>query len=117
MNYLGYTWAKKNEKEKLPEAEKLLLKAVELLPDESAYHDSLGWVYYRQGRYQDAEKQIFLAAQKMQDDPEINEHLGDVYEKLGDMKKAQEYWQKALSKATDPKQIERLKNKITPSKN
>lgn len=114
MNYLGYSWADQNER--LPEAEKLLNQALALEPDEPAYHDSMGWIYYREGRFQDAEKEIFVAAQKMPDDPEVNEHLGDVYEKLKDLKKAQEYWRKALAKATDEKQIERLKKKTaTPN--
>lgn len=75
MNYLGYTYADKDIK--LQEAEIILNRAVSLEPKNGAYLDSLGWLYYRQAKYELAEKFIITAA-NLTRDPLIYEHLGDV---------------------------------------
>ena len=46
-NALGYTFADRNQR--LPEARKLIEKALELAPDDSFIMDSMGWVLYREG--------------------------------------------------------------------
>jgi len=45
LNYLGYMWADRGEK--LPEALKMIRKAVDIEPMNGAYRDSLGWVYFK----------------------------------------------------------------------
>ena len=45
LNYLGYTWAEKGIR--LDEAESLVLRALKVEPNEGAYVDSLGWIYYQ----------------------------------------------------------------------
>ncbi|MCL1972381.1 MAG: tetratricopeptide repeat protein [Endomicrobia bacterium] len=80
MNYLGYSYADRNIK--LAEAEILLNRAVTLEPHNGAYLDSLGWLYYRQGKYDLAEKLIVTAA-NITRDPVVYEHLGDVYVEQG----------------------------------
>lgn len=75
MNYLGYTYADKNIK--LEDAEKLLEKAVMLEPNNGAFIDSLGWLYYRQGKYEEA-KILITEAAKMTSDPVVYDHLGDI---------------------------------------
>ena len=47
LNYLGYMLADKGIR--LPEALKLIRKAVELEPMNGAYLDSLGWAYFKLG--------------------------------------------------------------------
>lgn len=89
-NYLGYTWADKNIK--LPAAEGLIRKALELDPENPAYIDSLGWVYYRLAKYTEALELLKKASGKMTD-PEILSHLGDTYLALGDVQKAVDAWE------------------------
>lgn len=45
--------------------------------------DSLGWAYYRTGRYEDAVVQLERTIELMPQDPVINDHLGDAYWKVG----------------------------------
>ena len=49
LNDLGYLWADQNKH--LNRALQMVQKAVEGEPDNMAYRDSLGWAYYRLGRF------------------------------------------------------------------
>lgn len=94
-NYLGYMWAVRGQN--LTEAEKLILGALEKEPRNPAYMDSLGWVYFQQGRHADALVKILRASELMPaPDPEVFEHLGDTYKKLGRSPEAVLFWQKSL---------------------
>ncbi|MEW6555765.1 MAG: tetratricopeptide repeat protein [Elusimicrobiota bacterium] len=92
-NYLGYTWADKNVK--LVEAEQFIKQALELEPENPAYIDSLGWVYYRRAEYDEALKLLKKASEKL-DDPIIFDHLGDCYLSVGDVQNAVDNWETAL---------------------
>jgi tetratricopeptide (TPR) repeat protein len=94
-NYLGYMWAEQGQN--LAEAEQFIRRALELDPGNGAYMDSLGWVFYRQGRIAEALAELLRAAEAMQEpDPIVLEHIGDVYGKLGKTADAVLYWRKAL---------------------
>jgi len=97
-NYLGYMWAERNEN--LAEAEKLIRRALEMEPTNGSYLDSLGWVFFRQGKYPEALAELLRAAEAVPD-PVVYEHIGDAYEKLGGVAEAVLYWQKALNLAPE----------------
>ena len=59
----------------LDEAEKLLDRALAVKPENAAFLDSIGWIYYRQGRFQEALVKVRHAATKMPKDAVILEHL------------------------------------------
>lgn len=93
-NYLGYMWAEHNMH--LDEAEQMVKQALELDPNNGAYLDSLGWVNFRKGRYDEALRELLRAVQSLaRDDAVVFEHLGDTYAKLNRIPQALEYWQKA----------------------
>jgi len=94
MNYLGYMLADRNVR--LQEALQLLRKAVELEPDNGAYLDSLGWVYYRLNDLEKAEQNLQRAIERFSKDPTVHDHLGDVYFKNGKVKEAIAQWQISL---------------------
>ena len=96
MNYLGYMWADINQN--IDEAAKLIIKANELDPDNAAYIDSLGWLYFRQGKYGKALSELLRASELTQDEPDstIFEHIGDAHFKLGAKQKAEDAWNQAL---------------------
>ncbi len=94
LNYLGYMLADENVR--LQEAQDLIKKAVNLEPNNYAYLDSLGWVYYRLNRLDDAEQQLMRSVQLHEGDPTIHDHLGDVYFKEGKIKEAISQWQTSL---------------------
>jgi tetratricopeptide (TPR) repeat protein len=99
-NYLAYMWADRGEN--LAEAEQLIRRALELDPSNGAYLDTLGWVYFRQGRYEESLTELLRASELMQEpDPVILDHIGDVYGKLGKTADAVLYWNKAIQ--LDPK--------------
>ena len=94
-NYLGYMWADRNEN--LDEAEVLIRRAVEQEPENGAYLDSLGWVYFKKGLHAQALKALLRAAELLkEDDAVVFDHIGDTFDKLGRTAEAVEYWQKAF---------------------
>lgn len=95
-NYLGYMWAERNMH--LDQAGEMIKRALELDPNNGAYLDSLGWLHYRQGKFEEALKALLRAAQTLpKDDPVVFEHLGDTCAKLERLPQALDYWQKSLS--------------------
>ena len=95
-NNLGYIWAEHNMH--LDEAEQMINKALELDPANGAYLDSLGWVKFRKGKYEEALGDLLRAAQSLtRDDPVVFEHIGDTYARLNKVPQALEYWQKAIA--------------------
>jgi Flp pilus assembly protein TadD len=94
LNYLGYMWA--DQGENLEEALKLIQRAVELEPDNGAYVDSLGWVYFRLGRTEEARVKLERAAELMPEDATVLEHLGDVLHALGKLDGARDAYRRAL---------------------
>jgi tetratricopeptide (TPR) repeat protein len=110
-NDLGYLWA--DQGKNLKEAEDLIRKALDLDrrqkqtgppiagadadKDNAAYVDSLGWVLFRRGRFDEARRELEKAAALPDgEDPVIWDHLGDVYYRLEMTARAQESWQRAL---------------------
>jgi tetratricopeptide (TPR) repeat protein len=111
-NYLAYMWAEQNQH--LDEASEMIQRAIQADPDNGAYLDTLGWVEYRQGKFEPALADLLRAAGKMpHDDPVVFEHIGDTYLKLGRIPDALTSWQKA--QGLDPKN-KNLANKIADVK-
>jgi len=96
LNYVGYIYAELGIN--LDEAERLIKEALKHSPDDGYITDSLGWVYYKKGRYKDALKLLKKAADLAPDDPTILEHLGDVYLKMTNKKKALMFYERSLLK-------------------
>jgi tetratricopeptide (TPR) repeat protein len=95
LNYLGYMLADQNVK--LEEALGYVKRAVDLDPTNGAYLDSLGWAYFRLGKYELAEDNLQRASQKINTDPTVHDHLGDLYQKTGRLKQAATNWERALT--------------------
>ena len=94
LNYLGYMFADKGTR--LDEALGMIKKAVDLDPANGAYLDSLGWAYFKLGKYDLAEDNLTKASQHMGTDPTVQKHLGDLYQKTGRLKLAAAHWERAL---------------------
>ena len=111
-NALGYSLADRNER--LPEARKLIEKALELAPEDYYIMDSMGWVLYRMGDLKGA-AQVLRRAWKGRPDGEIGAHLGEVLWVLGEQAEAEGIWREALEASPDSetllKTIQRLKKK------
>jgi len=117
LNYLGYMLADQNMK--LEEALGYIKRAVDLDPANGAYLDSLGWAYFRLGKYELAEDNLMKASQKINTDPTVHDHLGDLYQKTGRLKLAATNWERALSEwnrtiaaEVDPADVSRVQKKL-----
>ena len=103
LNCLGYTYAE--EGVNLDKAEEMIKKALEKEPENGAYLDSLGWVYYKKGGLEKA-KEYILKAIGLIKDPDVYEHLGDIYIELGDEEKGVSYYEEGFSRFPDNKDLE-----------
>jgi len=110
LNYLGYMWAEKGLN--LDRAADMLNRAVKQEPRNGAYIDSLGWVYYQQGKLDLAEKYLSDAAQLLPRDATVHEHLGDVLAKRGDVHRALDLYREALTFEPGAKDEAKLRLKI-----
>lgn len=110
LNYLGYMWAENGVH--LEEAHEMLTRAVGQEPDNGAYIDSLGWVYFRLGKLDLAEKYLTDATKLLPNDPTVHEHLGDVLAKRGNNAKALESYKTALNLDPEAKEVDSLRSKI-----
>ena len=89
----------------------MIERAAKAEPEDGYITDSLGWVLYRLGRYQDAVKPMLRAVELTPDDPVINDHLGDVLWMVGRKREAEFQWRHALSFGPAcPDAIHRLAN-------
>jgi tetratricopeptide (TPR) repeat protein len=121
LNYLGYMLADQNMK--LEEALGYIKRAVDLDPANGAYLDSLGWAYFRMGKYELAEDNLLKASQKINTDPTVHDHLGDLYQKTGRLKLAATNWERALTEwnrtiaaEVDPADPVRVQKKLDSAK-
>jgi tetratricopeptide (TPR) repeat protein len=121
-NDLGYFWA--DQGRNLEQAEKMIRKALERYSVErrpwqpeknAAYLDSMGWVLFKVGRYEEARKYLeeAVAEKEGSEDGTIVDHLGDVYLRLKDPVKAKELWLRAkqILESADPLRREEQKIK------
>jgi tetratricopeptide (TPR) repeat protein len=94
LNNYGYSLADRNIQ--IDRAMEMAKKAIEAQPDNTSYLDTMGWVYYRLGKYKEAETYIKKAIEKGEVNAVVHEHLGDVYAKMNDPERAIEQWKIAL---------------------
>jgi tetratricopeptide (TPR) repeat protein len=102
LNALGYTLA--NRTERYQEALQLIERAMKLKPNNAAITDSMGWILYRMGRYQEALPHLRHAL-SLQFDAEIAAHLGEVLWITGDHKAAEAIFKQALEQEPNDKTL------------
>ena len=112
LNYVGYSWLEQNKN--LPEALKLIEKAVARSPNSGAVLDSLGWAYFMMGEYQKAANILERAVSLEAGNAVINSHLGDAYWKLKRYREAKFQWSHAatLKQESSNKLLSELSNKL-----
>lgn len=120
-NDLGYLYA--DQGKNLEQAESMIRKAVAAKPENGAYLDSMGWVLFKQEKYEEALPWLEKAVKNLQGsgDETLWEHLAEVYDRVRQPEKALESWNKSLELAEkaqhpDKKLIERVKERIAKHK-
>lgn len=109
LNALGYMLT--SHTDRLDEAQELITKALSLRPNDSMIIDSLGWLYYHQGKTEKAEQQL-RKAYNTNNDPEIASHLIEVLAKIGKKDEALVIFQEMIKQFPNDDQLKRVKKKI-----
>jgi tetratricopeptide (TPR) repeat protein len=97
-NALGYSFVERNTR--LPEAKKLIQRALELAPEDAFIVDSMGWLLYREGNLKGAADEL-RRAYNSRPDAEIGAHLGEVLWVMGERDEARRVWQDSLKASPD----------------
>ncbi|MFZ0911783.1 MAG: tetratricopeptide repeat protein [Candidatus Korobacteraceae bacterium] len=117
LNYLGYMLADRDTR--VEEALGYIRRAVALDPQNGAYLDSLGWAYYKLGKYDLAEENLRRASERINTDPTVHQHLGELYQRTGRLKLAAsnyerslEEWNKTIPAEVDQDQVAKLTKEL-----
>jgi tetratricopeptide (TPR) repeat protein len=108
-NALGYSFAERNTR--LPEARKLIEKALELAPEDYFIIDSMGWVLYREGDLKGAAREL-RRAYSGRPDAEIGAHLGEVLWMLGEKDEARRIWDEALKAGPENETLQKTLKRL-----
>lgn len=92
-NALGFSLAERNTR--LPEARQLILKSLEYAPGDPFITDSLGWVEFRSGNFEEARRTL-QSAFEGKPDAEIAAHLGEVLWVMGQRELAMTVWKEGV---------------------
>jgi tetratricopeptide (TPR) repeat protein len=103
-NALGYSYADRNTR--LPEARKLIERALELAPEDYFIIDSMGWVLYREGDLKGAAREL-RRAYSGRPDAEIGAHLGEVLWMMGERDEARRIWDESLKSGPDNETLQK----------
>lgn len=94
-NYLAYMWAERGEN--LPKAMEYVNEALKREPENGAFLDTLGWICFRQGRYDEALKHLERSLAALPgEDATVLDHTGDALLKLGREAEAVKRWTRAF---------------------
>jgi len=95
LNYIGYYYLEQNKN--LEEAQRMIETAAAKMPNSGYIIDSLGWMYYRLGQFEQAVAPMERAVLLMPSDPVITDHYGDVLWMVGRKREARFQWWRSLS--------------------
>ncbi len=109
LNAYGYTLADRTDRYR--EAEKLIRKAIQYEPDSPAIIDSLGWVLFRLGRYDEALVELQRAYDGL-DDPEVAAHIVEVLVALQRRDEARAFLEQAEVKRPDSKFLQDVRSRL-----
>jgi tetratricopeptide (TPR) repeat protein len=110
-NALGYSYAERNLR--LPEARKLIERALELAPEDFYIIDSMGWVLYRMGDLKGAAQHL-RRAYLGRPDAEIGAHLGEVLWQMGDRAEAERVWQEVQKSHPENETLQKTLKRLRP---
>ncbi len=113
QNYLGYSWLKRGKN--IDEAFALIVDAYNQAPNDGHITDSLGWAFYKLGRYEDAVTYLEKATEIEPANALINNHLGDAYWQAGRKNEAIFQWRHTLKMEDDSGEVDmkQIRKKIT----
>lgn len=113
LNALGYTLVDRTDR--YTEAAEYLQQALKLNPENPLIMDSMGWLRFKQGRYQES-LELLKAAYDKQAENEIAVHLAEVLMILGRQKEADKIIKTAIEKTPDDEYLLKYKQRFPDQK-
>ena len=112
QNYLGYSWLKRGEN--IEDAFTLIVDAYNQAPEDGHITDSLGWAFYKIGKYDKAVAYLEKASETEPANALISDHLGDAYWQIGRKNEAVFQWKHTLKMTDDSGEVDmkQVQNKI-----
>lgn len=111
LNALGYTLADRTDR--LAEAREYISRALLLAPEDPAILDSMGWVLFRLGQYEEAISWLRRAYAASRDG-EIAAHLGEALWMAGHKREARRVWKRAQALEPDSIPLKRTLERLQP---
>jgi len=113
LNALGYTLVDRTKR--YTEAAKYLQQALKLSPENPLIMDSMGWLMFKQGRYQES-LELLKAAYEKQAENEIAVHLAEVLQVLGRHEEANKLIKAAIEKTPEDAYLLKYKQRFPDDK-
>ncbi len=110
LNYLGYSWVEQGRN--YDRARAMIEKAVEQSPEDGYIVDSLGWVLFRLGEFEEAVRHLERANELLPGDAVTLDHFGDGLWRAGRRNEARFQWQRALISEPDPELEDSVRGKL-----
>lgn len=92
----NYAYALSERGEQLEMAKTMATTALQGEPNNPSYLDTMGWIYFQLGDYEQALLYIQKAIDNGDASATVYEHLGDTYQKLGQIDNALQAWKSAV---------------------
>ena len=107
LNDYAYIISERNNSSlnELNYALELVERAIAIEPENAAFLDTIGWIYYKMGIYKKAQEYLEKSLNINEYNPVILEHMGDIYRQLDESGKALLQYEKALEQDAKNKLI------------
>lgn len=109
LNAYGYTLADRTDRYR--DAEKFIRKALRYDPENPAIIDSLGWILFKQGQYDDALAELERAYKGMQDH-EVAAHIVETLFVMGRKDEALQRLEEAEEKTPESPLLEKVRSRL-----
>ena len=103
LNNFAYSLSERDTR--LQEALEMSQKAIELEPENAAYLDTIGWIYFKLKNYKNAESYILQSLELRPNSAVVLDHLGDIYYNLNDISQAKMHWKKSIEIQPDNQSV------------
>ncbi len=110
LNNYAYALAEMNRE--LDKALNMAKRAVAIKTGQGAYHDTLAWVYFKLGQYEEALKNIRIAVQTAPDSAELRYHYAEILAKVGRREDALVELEKALTMQPGHEHARKLRQQL-----
>tara|TARA_Y100000588_G_scaffold354981_1_gene409735 strand:+ start:4655 stop:6109 length:1455 start_codon:yes stop_codon:yes gene_type:complete len=119
LNDYAYVISERNNvsKDDLIYALNLAEEAILIEPENAAFLDTVGWIYYKMGTYSKAQEYLEKSLSINKNNPVILEHMGDIYQKLNDLSHALVLYEQAYMIDKKNKNLYKKMKKINEQSN